>query len=88
VGSGVYLVLPFFGPSTIRDGIGDVVDSTWDPFSLYLEGRDYWVTKTVDVVNSVSLDKDTYDAIKQNSLDPYLFVRDAYVQNRQSKISQ
>lgn len=88
IGSGAYLVLPFFGPSTLRDGIGDIVDSTWDPLSIYLERRDYWTTKTVDVVNGVSLDKDTYEAIKQNSLDPYLFVRDAYIQNRQSKISQ
>lgn len=88
VGSGAYLVLPFFGPSTIRDGIGDIVDSTWDPLSQYLEGRDYWTTKTVDVVNSLSLDKDTYETIKQNSFDPYLFLRDAYVQNRQAKINQ
>jgi phospholipid-binding lipoprotein MlaA len=36
-GSGPYLVLPIFGPNTIRDGIGDIVDLFFQPLT-YLIG--------------------------------------------------
>ena len=34
VGSGAYVVIPFFGPSTVRDGFGLVADTLYfDPIS-------------------------------------------------------
>lgn len=88
IGNGAYLVIPFMGPTTLRDGLGDVVDATWNPLNMYLDNTEYLETRAVDVVNGLSLDKDSYEAIKQNSLDPYLFIRDAYVQNRNAKMLQ
>ena len=38
------------------------------------------------VDNNLSLDKDTYEGIKQDALDPYLFVRDAFAQYRQNLV--
>ena len=40
------------------------------------------------MINNLSLDKDTYEGIKKDALDPYLFVRDAYAQYRQSQIDK
>lgn len=86
--SGPFLMLPIFGPSNVRDGFGRLVDSSLNPFFYSLNDEQYWVVRTVEAVNDVSLDKDTYEAIKRDALDPYLFIRDAYMQNRQGKIEK
>jgi len=83
---GPYLVIPFVGPLNARDGVGYVVDSFTDPTGTIWHGREYWAAKAVSTVNTVSLDKDTYEAITEDALDPYLFVRDAYMQNRAGKV--
>ncbi len=86
---GPYLFLPFFGPSNIRDAAGTGVDFflnpvtylTWDWTFLEQAGL-----KTGEGINTLSLDKDTYEAIKRDSLDPYLFIRNAYAQHREGYI--
>lgn len=87
-GHGFYLVLPFIGPSSLRDGIGLVGDFYMDPIPRMLEDQDYYLTLLGVAVNDISLDKDTYESIKKERLDPYLFVRDAYAQNRQGKVEE
>ena len=92
VGPGPYLVLPFLGPSNLRDGIGLFADSRLD-LTYYIWGKDkdnydYLGAIAVRMINKLSLDKDTYEGIKQDALDPYLFVRDAYAQYRQNKIDK
>jgi len=86
IGPGPYLVLPFFGPSSFRDGLGLLADSRMDLTYYLWEDRDYWAAIVLKAVNTVALDKDTYEGIKRDALDPYLFVRDAYVQYRQNKV--
>lgn len=88
VGDGFYIVLPFFGPSSARDSVGLVVDTLADPTHRIWEDETYWGVRTLDVINTVSLDKDTYELIKRDAFDPYLFIRDAYYTNRQRKIAQ
>ncbi len=86
-GPGFYLVLPVLGPSNLRDGIGLLADSRLDLTNyVWEENRDYLGAKIVDAINELSLDKDTYEGIKRDALDPYLFVRDAYIQYRQNKV--
>jgi phospholipid-binding lipoprotein MlaA len=92
VGPGPYLVLPFLGPSNLRDGIGLFADSRMD-LTYYLWGKDkhnydYIGAIAVRLINNLSLDKDTYEGIKKDALDPYLFVRDAYAQYRQNQIDK
>ncbi|MCA1796170.1 MAG: VacJ family lipoprotein [Desulfuromonadaceae bacterium] len=88
VGEGFYLVLPLLGSSTLRDGVAMVPQFYTDPlyWTLHRDGR--LVAKGVDVVNAISLDKDTYESIVEEQLDPYLFVRDAYLQRRAGLIKQ
>ncbi|MDH3986188.1 MAG: VacJ family lipoprotein, partial [Gammaproteobacteria bacterium] len=82
IGPGPYLVLPFFGPSSFRDGVGLLADSRMDLTYYLWEDRDYWAAIALRTVNTVALDKDTYEGIKRDALDPYLFIRDAWTQYR------
>jgi phospholipid-binding lipoprotein MlaA len=86
VGPGPYLVLPFFGPSSFRDGVGLLADSRMDLTYYLWENRDYWAAIILKTVNTVALDKDTYEGIKRDALDPYLFVRDAWTQYRKNLV--
>lgn len=86
VGTGWYLVLPLLGPSNVRDAVGLLADSRLNLLYYLTEGRTYWALVAYDKVNYLSLDKDTYEGIKRDALDPYLFIRDAFVQYRQNKI--
>ena len=88
IGPGPYLVLPMLGPSNVRDGVGWAVDLFLDPLLYLVQGPEYWAASGTSTVNTVSLDKDTYEGIKRDALDPYLFVRDAYTQHRAGKIER
>ena len=86
VGPGPYLVLPFLGPSSARDGIGLFADSYMDLVYHIWEHSDYYYAVTYRAINKLSLDKETYEGIKKDALDPYLFVRDAWTQYRQNLV--
>lgn len=40
------------------------------------------------VTNRLSLDRDTYEGIVQDSIDPYLFIRAAYAQRRKAQVGK
>jgi phospholipid-binding lipoprotein MlaA len=91
-GPGFYLVLPIFGPSNLRDGVGRVGDILVDPISspyyFKLKQTEVIGLKAFDQINTLSLDKDTYEGVKRDALDPYLFVRNAYLQHRAAKVEE
>lgn len=87
VGNGAYLVLPFLGPSTLRDTAGLVVDSVaFDPISYIDEPEtrnSLLVTKFIDKRAQLLPASDLLD---EAALDPYTFMRDAYLQRRANQI--
>ena len=88
-GHGFYLVLPVIGPSSFRDAGGALVDSFADPIRYAdMKTLEYLGIKSFKVVNSLSLDRDTYEGIVRDSLDPYLFIRAAYAQRRVAQIGK
>lgn len=88
-GEGFYLVLPLFGPSNLRDGLGRIGDQFLDPVGYAItRDMEYLGVKAFDNVNSLSLDKDTYEGIKNDSLDPYSFIKNAYSQRREALIKK
>lgn len=92
IGTGPYLVLPFLGSSNLRDAIGLLGDTRLD-ISYYLWAKDksnydYISSRVANAINTLSLDKDTYEGIKQDALDPYLYMRDAYTQYRKNKVKE
>lgn len=90
VGQGAYIVLPFLGPSSLRDAAGTFTDAFFDPV-YYLtdkQTQEIIVVKATDAVNTLSLDKDSYEAIKREALDPYVVIRSAYAQHRIAKVQE
>ncbi|WP_028209837.1 VacJ family lipoprotein [Paraburkholderia mimosarum] len=83
--AGPYLVLPLFGPSSVRDGIGMAVDVKFNVIN-YFEPA---VRNPMYLAQFISARADLLgatDLLRQAALDPYSFVRDAYRQQRESLI--
>ncbi len=89
VGHGFYLILPIVGPSSLRDATGVFVDSFADPLRYAnLKTIEYMGVKFFDAETRLSLDRDTYEGIVQDAIDPYLFIRAAYVQRRLAQVGE
>jgi phospholipid-binding lipoprotein MlaA len=86
VPNGPYLVLPFYGPSTIRDVAGRVVDTRTNPVTYFSGESDRWIAtggQLADLrVSLFALDR----LLEQTAVDPYIFVRDAYLQRRRNAV--
>ena len=86
VSSGPYLVLPFLGPSSVRDGAGVATDSY---FGVIENLEDIPVRNSLWVTNKVNLRAellDTEKIIEGTVMDRYSFIRDAYMMRRQSLV--
>jgi phospholipid-binding lipoprotein MlaA len=83
--SGPYLVLPIFGPSSFRDGVGFAVETRFSPL-IYapvdaqrpLYGLQF-VSARSDMLGATNI-------LEQAALDKYSFVRDAYTQQRRAAL--
>lgn len=77
--SGPYLVLPFLGPSTVRDTAGLLPDIyVWPPHYV----RNEWVSWGEDALYAVSRRAELLELEKTIVGDRYLWVRDYYLQSR------
>ena len=86
VGPGPYVVLPFFGPRTVRDSFGLVVDSFASPVRLISSvpvRNELYVTRTVDTRTGLL---DNEKVLDEAAMDRYSFIRDGYLQQRRSLI--
>jgi phospholipid-binding lipoprotein MlaA len=88
VGPGPYLVLPFFGPSTLRDTAALPVDWVSDPMYYYydVDKTGYWKLKTLYYVDKRADLLRASRLVEQAALDPYVFIREAYLQRRQNLV--
>ncbi|MGH8725193.1 MAG: MlaA family lipoprotein [Burkholderiales bacterium] len=85
-GPGPYLILPFLGSSTLRDGLGTVVDYSVSPVG---EVRPIAARNTAYGLYLVNTRSELLDAsriLEEAALDKYVFQRDAYLQRRRSLI--
>ncbi|MCL4722506.1 MAG: VacJ family lipoprotein [Gammaproteobacteria bacterium] len=87
VAEGPYLVIPVFGPRTVRDGVGSLADLPLTPF-LAVFGDETSVRLGAYVLYSVDGRSRLLDVDQQvfDAFDPYAFVRDAYLQNRRYRV--
>ena len=85
VHAGPYLVLPFLGPSTLRDGIGLYPDTRTDLKSL---PQDIWVRVGLHGLSLLGkrVELLSMDETIANAFDPYAFVRNAYLQHREYEV--
>ena len=85
IASGPYLVLPFLGPSNLREGVGTMIYSRLDPvWANHIPTRN--VAYSLRAVNGRADLLSASSAVEDAALDKYAFIRDAYVQRRQSLI--
>lgn len=87
VGHGTYLVLPIIGPSSLRDGIGDIVSGLYlDPVQ-YLHDWEYRTAAAgANVVNQSPAAMHTYDSLTDAAIDPYVALRDAFASRRAQQV--
>lgn len=96
MGSGFPIVLPFFGPTNLRDLSGDLLDFYVNPI-YYVDVREYniarntyegWALVTYKEFNRFSLYEQEYKQIRSEAIDFYPLMRDAYEQSRNKLISE
>ncbi|WP_051284206.1 MlaA family lipoprotein [Desulforegula conservatrix] len=90
IGNGFYIVWPFLGPSTLRDTTGGLISYGVDP-TVYLSEAPaglFISMKGLDTINATSDRIGDYETIKEAAFDPYVMIRDGYIQRRNAQINQ
>jgi len=77
VPQGPYLVLPLLGPTTARGIPGAVLDTAANPAS-YVGAP----IQLVSLLNTRANAQSSLDFVKEGALDPYVFIREGYLQTR------
>jgi len=97
VGPGFHIVLPFFGPSNVRDVVGLTVDGYASPLVNVRGLENYKIPDnlgqsigiyTIYLINKTSLHLGEYENLREDALDLYPFFRDIYEQKRNSDIAE
>jgi phospholipid-binding lipoprotein MlaA len=83
VPAGPYMVLPLFGPSTVRDTAGYIGNYFANPISYIDSDAISWSLWGVQLVNTRANLLNASDVLEGAALDKYSFVRNAYLQRRQ-----
>jgi phospholipid-binding lipoprotein MlaA len=86
VGPGIYLVWPVLGPSTLRDTVGYAGDVATYPPTWLLPWSATIPMAVHDRTNGLTFRIGDYEALKKAAIDPYVAVRNAYMQNRVAEI--
>lgn len=87
VPSGPYLVLPLFGPSTIRDAAGLPVDAAGNVWSYTTPEASRIAGTVVRVIDRRAAFLGATNLLEDVALDKYQFVRDSFLQSRESQVN-
>lgn len=96
VGAGPHIVIPFFGPSNLRDLFSVLPDAIVSPIDY--TDRPWWTitstywgllgVKSLEEFNNVSMYTIQYDQIRKDAVDLYPYLRDIYEQKREDDIGR
>ncbi len=90
VGPGPYLMLPFLGPSTVRDALGKVTSLYADPVTLALERNNkdewIWIGMALKGIDFREQNLEKIDNLNETSVDFYATLRSLYLERRNSMI--
>ena len=90
IGPGPYLMLPFLGPSTLRDALGKITSLYADPVTLALERNDkdhwIWIGMAIKGVDFREQNLEKIDNLNATSVDFYATLRSLYLERRSSMI--
>jgi phospholipid-binding lipoprotein MlaA len=89
IGEGPYIIWPFLGPSCLRDTIGTAgggflnpINYIGPPIELVLAVQSY------EYINNASLQIGEYEALKEAAIEPYIALRNAYLQYRRAQVNK
>lgn len=84
VNQGPYFMIPVYGPTTMREAIGDTVDGLYFPYASMGWGFriGLWAVSGLDSRSRV-VDQ---EAVLDNALDPYVTAKDFYLQYEEAKV--
>lgn len=95
VGTGFHVVLPFLGPSNLRDVVGLSVDTAISPitdasleYQIPDNAEKSLALTSFEYLNTNSLQPGQYENLKKDALDVYTFFRDSYEQKRAKDIEK
>ena len=90
VPSGAFIMLPVFGPTTVRGGVGTIVDTAFRPTTYFLAGTEQFVFTIIHGGSSgLATREASLDSIRnlqESSIDYYASLRNAYYQKRMGDI--
>lgn len=88
---GPYLVVPFYGPGTVRDHAATFIETTASPFRFYMfnvnEEEIYFAVVALGLLDTRVQLLDVLADLKESSIDYYAAVRSSYYQNREARIN-
>ena len=88
VGNGVYLVLPLLGPSTVRDTVGLVGGQFLNPVR-YVDPTEVSIAISAGkIANENTFTIGKYESFKSAAVDPYVAMRNAYIQYRDKQVQE
>lgn len=87
-GGGIYIVWPVLGPSTLRDTLGRVGDGFLNPVNYMTPLESQIAVRASEQVNDTSLQLGEYEDLKEASLEPYVAIKDAYIEYRREQIKK
>lgn len=81
-GDGPYLMLPLLGPSTVRDGLGKILDQAADPINYVQPDTPRYALSGIRLLKTRAELLPADKVIEAAALDKYSYLRDAYLQRR------
>lgn len=88
IGSGPYVVLPVFGPSTVRDAFGDLVDRMLMPQTYFLGLTELLVLGGGQGLVTYEAYQEYLERLRESSVDFYATMRNVYFQNRARELRE
>ncbi len=89
---GFYFVMPFIGPTSLRDFVGRfggrAVDPIPEPWTQVDDDGARFGMQATDVINDLPGIIDVYNSITEPAIDPYAAVRDGYAQLRAARVAE
>jgi len=84
--NGPYFVIPFLGPSVVRDTVALPIDYYGDLWSYYRPVSEHNIGSVLRVTDKRAAYLDSYTLLEDAALDKYIFIRDAFLQRVANQI--
>lgn len=86
VPTGRYIMLPFFGPSNVRDALSKPIDLLANPLGYITKIRLRNSLNAFKVVDTRTNLLELTDILDENSLDKYIMLRDSWIERRKAQV--